>query len=81
MFSNILLSDIYLSIQYLSIQTPCFAFPVEQRLVEVHCSTSNSSKTDFKEIFIFFDLANHKENYSIFFNLSRVMTLSLEKDK
>lgn len=36
--------------------------------------------TNFKENF-FFDLANPIENYSVFFNLSRVMTLSLEKDK
>lgn len=36
--------------------------------------------TNFKENF-FFDLGNPIENYSIFFNLSRVMTLSLEKDK
>ena len=36
--------------------------------------------TNFKENFVF-DLANPMENYSVFFNLSRVMTLSLEKDK
>lgn len=36
--------------------------------------------TNFKENFVF-DLANPIENYSVFFNLSRVMTLSLEKDK
>ena len=36
--------------------------------------------TNFKENF-FFDLTNSKENYSIFFNPSSVMTLSPEKDK
>jgi len=37
-------------------------------------------QTNFKENF-FFDLANPGENDSVFFNLSGVMTLSLEKDK
>lgn len=50
----------------------------KQWLAGVHCNMCSSR--NFKEN-IFFDLASPMENYCVFFNLSGVMTLSLEKDK
>lgn len=69
---------LYLLFYFIQTKKNISPLPSEQWLVGVHCSMGSSS--NFKENF-FFDLANPIENNSVFFNLSRVMTLSLEKDK